>query len=235
MKDGKSTVGIDQFAALTAAVIRSLPRDMDTKTAQEWIQNPKDISKALRRAFMPPVKITFGTINEVYFHLGIDCEFPDDVKIPEGFVWPIVVPKGMTPGKALAIASKLFPTRECDMDIGGYEKASITTARFFKADIDADEEHKKKSAEMCEAENIQGITLTERILLEVVYFKATGHHLDKDAITLCTGSLHPKHGVPFVSGMDKSHSRFVVGYYSPDYYSSDLRVREVVSAKDANE
>ncbi|MDD5043861.1 MAG: hypothetical protein PHD51_04380 [Patescibacteria group bacterium] len=227
MENGKSTIRTDQFAALASAVIRSLPRDMDTKTAQEWIQNPNALNKVLRKALILPVEITLEMVKKIYTDLGIDCEFPADVKIPTGDVWPVVVPKGMTPGEAFAIASKLFPTWKYvdDLDKTVSEKAKKTTVRFFKANIEADEEHRNKSAKDVKKEGIQGITLTERILLEIVYFKVMGGHLDKGNVTLCAGSRGSDGGVPYAYWSDDG---FGVYWYDPDNALPRLRVRSVV-------
>ncbi len=45
----------DQFAEFVAAVVQSLPRDMDTNTAQGWITNRKGLAKVLWETLVPPV------------------------------------------------------------------------------------------------------------------------------------------------------------------------------------
>ena len=181
--------------------------------------------------FAEPV-ITMDVVKEVYAELGIDCEMPENVNVPEGDVWPVVAPKGMTPGKAFAIASKFFPTRKYadDLDKAVPEKVEETTIRFFQANIEADEEHEKKSAKQCEEEGIQGITFTERILMEIVYFKITGDHLDKDNFTLCAGSRDSyEDRVPRV-GWGGDGDEFDIDHTLPHSADSFVRVRAVVSA-----
>lgn len=45
----------DQFAEFAAAVVQSLPRDMDTVTGQGWIRNRDALAKVLRQALSSPV------------------------------------------------------------------------------------------------------------------------------------------------------------------------------------
>jgi len=60
---------VDQFAEFSSAVTRSLPRDLDTTTAQSWILNQDALTKVLREALVPPEKQsanlanTFLTVN----------------------------------------------------------------------------------------------------------------------------------------------------------------------------
>lgn len=51
----KKKMQIDQFVELAAAVVQSLPRDMDTTTGQSWITNRDALAKALRQTLMPSV------------------------------------------------------------------------------------------------------------------------------------------------------------------------------------
>lgn len=44
----------DQFAELTATVVRMLPRDLEEKIAQGWIDDPKLVKRVLNDAFAPP-------------------------------------------------------------------------------------------------------------------------------------------------------------------------------------
>jgi len=101
-----------------------------------------------------------------------------------------------------------------------------STLRWFKANIEADDEHKDKSADDLEKEGIVGITLRERLLLELNYYSFTGKHLDIQNITLCTGSRDSDGRVPIVHWhVDKLQVR----WYGSDFAHDRLRVREAVS------
>ena len=45
-----------QYAEFVAAVVRQLPHDVDTTTAQRWIENQSELQRALREALMSAVK-----------------------------------------------------------------------------------------------------------------------------------------------------------------------------------
>lgn len=91
--------------------------------------------------------------------------------------------------------------------------------------IEADEEHKNKSAKDLAISGIKGITLLERMLLELKYFDETGKHLDIQNVTLCSGSRDADGYVPYAHW---SVGRFDVYWLGPSYRSPLLRVREVL-------
>ena len=70
------------------------------------------------------------------------------------------------------------------------------------------------------------ITLLERLLFELKYFRESGKHLDIKNITLCSASRNTDGGVP---GVDFYGSEVRVGKCNPGYAHADLRAREVVS------
>jgi len=43
----------NQFAEFVASVVRSLPRDLDSGTAQRWIREQRALTDVLRKALMP--------------------------------------------------------------------------------------------------------------------------------------------------------------------------------------
>lgn len=103
-----------------------------------------------------------------------------------------------------------------------------TTTREFKDNVEADEEHKNKSALDLEKEGIQGITLRERLLMELKYFNKTGNHLDIENVTLCSGSRYSVGGVPGVY-WDSDYRKVYVVWGNQSHSSSNLRARAVVS------
>jgi len=127
----------------------------------------------------------------------------------------------------LNLCEKLFPVycynrKSVDKEFPLPKKATL---RWFKANIEADEEHKNKSADGLEKEGIKGITLRERLLLELNYYSFTGKHLDIDNITLCAGSRYSVGGVPDV---DWDGGGLQVDWYYSDDADDILRVREAV-------
>jgi hypothetical protein len=72
----------------------------------------------------------------------------------------------------------------------------------------------------------QGITLRERLLLELAYFDKTGKHLDINGVTFCSGSRGVAGSVPSVSW---SGSEVRVGSCYLDNSDSYYGVRSVVT------
>jgi len=100
------------------------------------------------------------------------------------------------------------------------------TRRYFKKTIESDENLKDKSAVDLEKEGIKGITIRERIIMELKYFKETGKHLDIENWTLCSGSRNSGGRVPYAYWSDDG---FFVYWSYRDYRRSSLRSREAVS------
>lgn len=70
-----------------------------------------------------------------------------------------------------------------------------------------------------------GITLPERLLLEIVYFLETGGHLDIETETLCGGSRFIGGDIPTVYW---SGGCLEIGKRHPDFTYPGLRCREVI-------
>lgn len=232
--DAKEAMEKGQFAEFVSVAVRCLPRDLNPERAQFLIENPKRLEQILRVSLttevLPLPIITLEVVRDIYTDLGIECEFPE-MEIPQGNVWPVAVPKGMTPAKAFAISNKLFPCWSYWDDLDKAfpdEKAEETAVHFFKANVEADKEWANHSANKLEEMGVKGllITLTQRILLEVVYFKVTGKHLDIDNITLCAGSRDSDGNVPLAYWHD---DKFILNWYDPDDAYSFLRARSAVS------
>jgi hypothetical protein len=102
-----------------------------------------------------------------------------------------------------------------------------TYAVWVRDRVEADEEHKNKSANDLAKAKIKGETLLERLLHELKYWKETGKHLDIQNVTLCSGSRNSLGDVPSVSwyGID---SKLRVDWYGVDFRDGHLRTREVV-------
>lgn len=105
------------------------------------------------------------------------------------------------------------------------------TTRYFAKNVEADPELANKSAADLEQEGGEYITLRERLLLELQYFKETGHHLDVENWTLCAGSRYAGGYVPcvywgpFYRGLD-------VGSCGVRHADGSLRARASVSVLD---
>lgn len=110
------------------------------------------------------------------------------------------------------IDAELDMVREARSGIGSY------LVRVLKG-IEPDKKFLGKSTCTVDPDGTLGITLRERMLLELIRFEATGKHLDVRSVTLCSGSRFLGGYVPSVClrnhggvgmrwyGIDNSHDR----------------------------
>lgn len=99
--------------------------------------------------------------------------------------------------------------------------------RYFKKTVEADPEMANKSASDLEKEGVKGITLRERLLMEIQYFDETGGHLDIDNWTLCIDSRYSGGGVPDVDWYS-DYRGVGVSWARVDSQDSSLRTRVAV-------
>lgn len=115
----------------------------------------------------------------------------------------IHIPKGLTIEAALAKCKALFPVwRWTDKNFDEIVTSDRTSKKAysikFKNVVEADGDMKNLSANDLKAKGIKSITLLERLVFELTYFKKTGKHLDLENWTLCAGSRGSGGGVPYV-------------------------------------
>ncbi len=168
----------------------------------------------------------------VYRKLGMQCQ----QEIPASpNHWIILVEKGVTMNRvvrtlrSLGVTVSLY-TEDLDADVNKNDRdpASGSYVVRFQKTIEADPELASKSAETLVKEQVNGITLLERLLLELGYFMTTGLHLDIENWTLCTGSRLLDGLVPGVRWYTDDRKVYV-GLGSPSGSLPGLRARAVVS------
>ena len=136
--------------------------------------------------------------------------------------------KGVKTSDIIKECRELFPIwvyneKNIDKEFPPIKK---TTTRCFERVVEADEENKNISANEADKKGIKGITLRERLLMELDYFKETGKHLDIDNFTICSGS---RYSAGFVPGVYCRVVGVCVYWYDPRFIVSHWRVRSVVS------
>ena len=166
-----------------------------------------------------------------HFNINLDIT---KIKVPEkpaGDFWLVVMAQGVSLMMIVAKCRELFPFwvwTDKDLDqITEHDRDANKTGSYavwFRACIEADKEFKNLSANQIKTMGIKGITLPERLVLEIKHFLKTGQRLDMKYITLCTGSRYDGGGVPGVYSS-------VVGGVCVDEFSSGysdglLRVRQ---------
>ena len=172
---------------------------------------------------------------KVYEALGMEPDF-SHIVIPNDHpsFWDIYVLKGVTPNKVikafrdLGVDVSLY-TENLDKDVPTNDRDPNKNGDYtvrFKKTIEADPDLAEKSADMLKQEDIKGITLLERLLLDLGYFLATGNHLDIENVTLCSGSRRSGGDVPSVNWYT-DYRGLCVSWCYPDSRYSDLRSRAV--------
>ena len=164
-----------------------------------------------------------------------DMEFDlSKVEIPkkrEGFDRLIIVAPGMTPQKLYEKCEELFGCKKITNENLDNIITSDRTAEagayavLFREGRGPDNELINKSANELKTEGVLGITLEERFLYELKYFKEFNKHLDIGKGTLCSGSRYADGNVPDIywSGI-----RLELGKYDPDKGSDVFGARAAV-------
>jgi len=172
---------------------------------------------------------------KTYEALGMSEEyskFPAVTEDPN--FWTVPVIKGITPNKVVkalkdAGVDVYLYINDPDKDVPTNDRvpANGSYAISFKRTIEADEENKNLSANTLKQRGHKGITLLERLLLELGYLLTTGQHLDIKKWTLCSGSRCSGGSVPGVSWYSV-YRRVRVCWFNSDHARDDLRSRSAV-------
>ena len=138
-----------------------------------------------------------------YFRITVDFS---DVIIPEdpgGFPRVIFIPKGLTFAAVIEALRKKFKVSLYIKDLDKDVTENIRTpeksyAIRVRGRQEADEEWKDTSANQLKEQNVNCVTLMERLVDELKWFDETSEHMDIDNWTLCAGSRYSDGGVPSV-------------------------------------
>ncbi|HRY59875.1 MAG TPA: hypothetical protein P5096_00665 [Patescibacteria group bacterium] len=161
-----------------------------------------------------------------------NLEIPDD---PEDFRWLIVVLKGLTRNELFAKCKEKFGAwrwkDDLDREVTSIRTTEETYAIRARDRVEADEENKGISLDACQKSDDvrirEGITLEERLVLELFYWWETGKHLDINSWTLCSGSRYLDGYAVLVHWY--SDDELSVFCTSADNGNGSLRPRSVVS------
>jgi len=164
---------------------------------------------------------------------GLDLDF-SGITVPDrkpDFDRLLVIAQGMTPQHLFDKCKELFPSwKYTDSNLDEVIKSDRTAqdghyAVWVRDHAEADEENENLSADDLKKRGTSEITLEERMLYELKFFKETGDHLDKSNWTLCGGSRNSDGNVPSANWDDE----FKVSWSCFDGRSGRLRSRSVVS------
>lgn len=125
--------------------------------------------------------------------------------------------------KALFSVWSYLDDKELDQQFPPLTK--ITTREFLYS-VEPDPDTLGKSAKEADPQQT-GITLRERLLMEIQYFKETGSHLDIKGWTICSGSRYSDGRVPSVC-FHPSTGEVRVNWYGVDHSHSPCGLRQQV-------
>jgi len=200
-------------------------------------RNPFEVAQTAISGRFDKLKKEWQKFYKQVFNL--DADFPN-LTIPakrDVFNWLIIMLQGLTAQKLYDRCKELFGAwrwvdksldEVLDQTKSARNPANGTCAIWIRDRVEADEELKNKSANDLKQENIQGITLEERLLLELFYWWKTKKHLDIDNRTLCSGSRCVGGVVPYVHWR-RFYDRLDVRWSYPVDAYDRLRSRQAVS------
>ena len=253
LKNGKAPKRVEveeisggQMGALLAGVAIEMPRWGDPGTVKAMIANTKKMRPILRRLVVSEDKVVLAGEEALHawhdgwprFWRAFGYRYDHEALIlPEyrdGFGWSVVTPeRDQWPMSRLLheVCQRIFPIYSFynDQDLDGIISTAEPTGAHVvltRDRVEADEEHKNKSAKTIEAENISTMPPRQRAVLEARYFMETGEHLDIVSVTICAGSRYADGFVPYAYWFDDG---FLVSYVFPGHADDGWRVRETVS------
>lgn len=234
----------EQEKEVLAWIIRKFPEGkMPADYAQYLIEHPEELPEMLLRMISNQTNMIPSTIIQANWKanwqkfykevFGLTVDF-SSVKLaddPGGFGWEVVVTKGLTLNQVWTKCRERFNCYsylgdDLDQTVPKNDRqATENYAKRFRDRVEADEENKNLSANTLIKRKVQGITLLERLLLELWYHWTTGKHLDIQCVTLCTGSRHRYGSVPTVYW---SGCQLEVDNCGPGSSGDNLRARSAV-------
>ena len=226
-----------QIKDVISAVVESVPvNNLTYETAQYFIGRKKWLGTEVKKIFsvVNPYADLLADWQEFYRGLGLDCDL-SDVVIPDdpgGFGRVIIMAKGITPQSAYDFCVKNFPCwkyTDKSLDEIVTSERTIQNGAYairIRDRVEADEELKNRSANDLKQQGIVGITLEEREIFELKFFKETGKHLDINNWTLCAGSRYCVGYVPLVRWRS---DWMLVSWRIPGRAHGRLRSRQAVS------
>lgn len=236
------TVG--QVAELAGDIVKFLIKFLSTLSGSELqtlVNKKKKLFDGIKKAIEEVLGKTKGAFADLLCEwetfysgvMGMTVDFSDLVipPKPDGDWWLVVV-MPITHSQIITKLRTLFKVwtyaddldKAIDMAKEQRKAADTPYTIWVHATVEADQDNANKSANNLTSTN--QITLMERLLLEGVYFKRTGKHLDIDNWTLCAGSRDLDGVVPLMSWHGDDYE-LSVDWCSVDSRSDCLRSRSV--------
>lgn len=218
-------------------VLTTIFMQMSEAELQYWIGKKELIREQLPEMFNQTGLYTvehevWHKFYQKYFSLDLNVS---NIRIPDAPAdgdWRlIIVARGLTLNQVYKCMSEAFKCCEYvdDLDASILKNARDTKETYVvwvRVGVEPDENYLGKSTNQADPDMKIGMTLLERMLLEIIYFDETGKHLDLIGWTLCTGSRDTDGYVPYV----RYHATRVLIYrYHPNDLYAQRGLREAIS------
>jgi hypothetical protein len=216
--------------------------DPTDKQMEDLLKNPDPVydlvAKLFHKEFDRPevrkIKSTWAKVYKEYFGLKVSFS---KLSLQDGYDpmkhWAIIVPKIMSLPYIMREMEKHFKISRTisDSQINvmkndrtPYKDYCVLVNKNVEADQDL---INLTDRQLSEWVDFQGITLLERLLLEMLYYHVSrGKHLDSKSRTLCSGSHGSLGGVPSV-GWLAGEKALTIDLEGPDDTSPRLRARRI--------
>ncbi|MCE9628870.1 MAG: hypothetical protein K8Q91_02625 [Candidatus Vogelbacteria bacterium] len=183
-------LGLDFMNKLNTAAITPLQARRFLRREDPWVY-PMDTDSQLNR------------VCSVYADFGVKIK-PSSVIVPErksGFERLLVLPGGLLEENLIVILRQMFSVTIISADnerplppvAKNNRTAEETYGVWVRDSIEADPLLAGLPIKELKERGVNGMTLRERLVYELVYFSETGQHLDVKTKTLCSGSYHRDH------------------------------------------
>ncbi len=237
VQQGVRMVTPGQMKDIISAVVQAIPTNLSFEEAERLIGKKKKLGVEIKKIFISAPTTPYAALiadwEQFYRDLGINCDLsgvaiPND---PGGFGRVIIMIKGVTPQGAYDLCAKNFPCwKWTDENLDRIVRSNRTAKKGpyairLRDRVEADEELKNLSANDLKRQGVAGITLEEREIYELKFFKETGKHLDVMNWTLCAGSRGDDGDVPNV---DWRGGQMSVRWCGPGVPRDGLRSRAAV-------
>lgn len=180
-------------AGITKELLQKVIISKNNTLAKDIVNLIKDETEELTE-----LQLFWKNLYKKYFNLNIDVSL---IKEIEG-KWAIFIAKGLTIQQtydALPFNKWKYASGDLDTAVPTNDRVSDKDyVVYVDQNVEADEQFKNKSANDLKQMNHTGITLMERLILELKHFEETGKHLDKSNYTLCDGSRNSDGDVLYV-------------------------------------
>jgi len=229
------SVNADQVGELMSPIVAEVLK-LTSARRQYWIGRKRKLQMEIRNLLAGAngaISEEFQSWIDLYRdEFGIELNL-EALAIPEyqPETWLVTADERVTNNQVYDACQKHFTCSRYIDDLNTIRDLHMrgTIARRFKAVVEADEENANKSANDIANAGLEpkAITLKERMLLELWYFRTTGRHLDIRNWTICAGSRDAVGGVPRVGWSGVGSMR--VGGRSADDRGGSARARLAVS------